>query len=343
MDREVGFGIVGCGNIGPTHAAGVMAAPGARLVAVCDLVADKAGAMAEKHGNPRVYTDYAQMLADDEVEAVCVCTPSGLHGDMAIAAARAGKHVLTEKPMEITREKIDAMIAAGREAKVKLAVIFQRRTSPLWRKVHEAVACGQLGRMVLGDAYLKYWRDQAYYDSGEWRGTWALDGGGCLMNQGVHCVDLLQWIMGPVQSVFAYADHLRWRIEVEDTAVIVLRFASGAFGVIEGATSVTPGLAHRLEFHGEKGTIMIDGERVVRWTVDGQDLSAEELAGGGPSAAADPLAISGSGHAAQIADLVRAIREDRKPYVSGDDGRAAVELILAIYESARTGREVRLT
>jgi len=342
MAKEIlGFGIIGCGTIGPWHAKAIANVPEARLVATCDLIEDRARALADEYGARRHYADYQQLLADPQVDVVCICTPSGLHSDLALAAAQAGKHALSEKPMDITLAKADAMIAAHRQAGTKLAVIFQRRTSPLWQRVRELVAAGKLGKLVLGDAYLKYFRSQEYYDSAEWRGTWVLDGGGALMNQGVHCIDLLVWVMGPVDTVYAFAQPLVRKIEVEDTAVAALRFRNGAFGVLEGTTSVTPGLSHRLEFHGELGSIRIDGENVVEWHVPGEEAPGEG-GGKGGTAASDPRDIAEDGHTIQIRDLVAAIKEDRKPMVSGEDARPAVELILAVYQSARTGQPVRL-
>lgn len=360
-NETVGYGIVGCGVIAPWHAEPLRDhVRGARLLACCDEVPERARAFAEKYGIPRVYERYGDLLADPEVDAVSICTPSGLHGDMVIAAAQAGRHTLTEKPMDITLAKIDAMVEAAGGNGTKLAVIFQRRTSPLWQRVRETVQAGKLGRMVLGDAYLKYYRSQDYYDSGAWRGTWALDGGGALMNQGVHLVDQLQWIMGPVESLCGYADHLARNIEVEDTTVSALRYRSGALGTLQGTTSVVGsaewerdaagrvavrkwgGLDHRLEFHGDRGTIMVDGERIVRWVVPGEPEPDFSDAGMG-SAGSDPRAIGMRGHVIQIQDFVDAIREDRRPMVTGEDARPAVEIILAVYESARTGQRVRLS
>lgn len=313
---------------------------------MCDCIPERAEKLAAEYGNPKVYVDYHELLADPGVDAVCICTPSGMHADMGIAAAGAGKHVLCEKPIDIDLDKIDRLTAACRQAGVKLGCIFQRRTSGMWRNVREVVRSGRLGRMVLGDAYLKYYRSQEYYDSGDWRGTWALDGGGALMNQGVHCVDVLQWIMGPVRSVFAYTAHLVRNIEVEDTAVAALSFASGAFGVIEGTTSVTPGMDHRLEFHGAEGTIRVDGEKMAAWDVPGDEPAFFEGNGGvdmkAGTAASSPTAIGTEGHQMQVENLVRAVREDHDPMVTGEEARRSVEIILAIYESSRTGREVRL-
>lgn len=355
----VRYGVIGCGVISPWHLRSLKEhVKGVHVVAVSDEVPERAEARAKEFGVSKFYTRAEDLLADPDIDAVSVCTPSGLHGDIVIAAARAGKHAMTEKPIDITLEKIDAMLAACQEHKTKLAVIFQRRTSSLWQLVRETVQSGKLGRMVLGDAYLKYYRSQDYYDSGAWRGTWALDGGGALMNQGVHLVDQLQWVMGPVDSLFAFADHLARNIEVEDTSVAALKFKSGAFGTIEGTTSVIGsaeweknadgrvevtkwgGLEHRLEFHGDRGTIMVDGERIVRWTVPGEpepDLTNENAG----SAASDPTAIGMRGHIIQLQDFVDAIREDRRPMVTGEDARPAVEIILGVYESARTGKLVQ--
>ncbi len=343
---DIRFGIVGCNMIAPWHAGALREIEGARLVAACDRVEEHARRVAREFGAEKVYNDLDAMLADPEIDAVSICTPSGLHTKMGTAAARAGKHVLTEKPIGIRLEEIDEMIAAAHEAGVKLGVVSQMRTLPLWRRVRKAVQGGKLGRMVLADMVMKYFRSHDYYANSAWRGTWALDGGGALMNQGVHCVDLLLWIMGPVISVFAFADHLVREIEVEDTAVAALRFADGSLGAIEGATSVTPGMEHRLEFHGALGTICIRGESIQTWDIPGEErITNGERAGADiklGSGASSPTAISTEGHRIQIADFVAAIREDRDPMVTGEDARRAVELILAIYRSASTGEPVFL-
>ena len=348
MKDKVGFGVIGCGSIAPWHAGSILNVPDAELVAVCDIIEDRANALAAGHGSPKVFIDYKQMLADPGIDAVCICTPSGMHAEIGIEAAKAGKHILTEKPIDIVLSKIDDLIRTARERNVKLGTIFQRRTSRVWQTVREVVASGALGKMVLGDAYIKYFRDQEYYDSGGWRGTWALDGGGALMNQGVHCIDLLQWIMGPVDSLFAHADHLVRKIEVEDTAVAAVKWANGAFGVIEGTTSVCPAMGHRMEFHGEKGTIAIQGETVIKWDVPGE---APDLLGttgkkegvdiNVGTARSSPTGMAIEGHTILVADLVEAIEEGRDPMITGEEARKSVEIILGIYKSARTGQAVR--
>ncbi len=347
MDK-VRFGIIGCGVIGPWHARAITDTQEAELVACCDIIEERARKLSNDFGVAKVYTDYKEMLADGDIDAVCVCTPSGMHGMVAMDAARAGKHIMCEKPVEITLPKIDEMVKVARESGVKLGVIFQRRTSPMWHRIKEAIDSGCIGKMVLGDAYLKYFRSQEYYDSGDWRGTWELDGGGALMNQGVHMVDILRWIMGPIDTIYANADHLARNIEVEDTACAVIKYKNGAFGVLQGTTSVTPGMDHRLEFHGDKGTICVEGERIVKWNVCGEEGDCSGNGNGGVdvkigTAATKPTSIATEGHQIQIQDLCRAIAEDRDPMVTGEEARKAVEVILAIYESARTGQPVKLS
>jgi predicted dehydrogenase len=355
----VGYALVGCGMIANWHARALKEVGGVTLLACCDEAPGRAEQFAVRYEIPRAYTSLDAMLADPEIDAVSVCTPSGLHGDVVVKAADAGKHAMTEKPIEITLSKIDTMVEACRRNGTKLGVIFQRRTSPLWKVVRETVQSGALGRLLLGDAYLKYYRSPEYYQSGAWRGTWELDGGGALMNQGVHLVDVLQWVMGPVDTIFSFADHLAREIEVEDTTVSAIRYRNGAFGTLEGTTTVVGsadwetspagevnvkscgGLEHRLEFHGDRGTIMIEGEKIVRWVVPGVPEPVIEDEGMG-SAASDPTSIGLAGHVIQLQDFVDAIREDRRPMVTGEDARPAVEIILSAYHSAKTGLPVKL-
>ncbi len=341
--EELGFGIIGCGVNAPWHVAGIKAARGARLAAVCDIIPEKAQEFAAKHGAPRWYVDYHEMLENPEIDVVCICTPSGLHGEPTIAAAKAGKHVLCEKPLEVTREKMDAMIAACRGAGVKLGGIFQRRTYPTIQAVRRMIQDGKFGKMVLGGAYLKYYRSPEYYKSAGWRGTWELDGGGALMNQGVHGIDEILWLMGPVKSVFARCDHLVRDIEVEDTAVILVEYESGAYGIIEGTTSVYPGMSTRVEVHGELGTAIIDEAKITTLKFLGEEVDAVASEADDTGVASDPRAIATHGHEVLVQDMVDAILEDREPMIPGEEHRKAVDLILAIYESARTRKEVYLS
>jgi predicted dehydrogenase len=276
-----------------------------------------------------------------------------MHGEHAIMAMRSGRHVIVEKPMEISRAAIDEMLRVQQQTGVKMAVISQHRFDAATQQVHQLLQKGAFGRLVLGTAQIPWWRSQKYYDSGAWRGTRALDGGGVLMNQSIHSIDLLQWLLGRVTRVVAYTDTLVHRMETEDVAVAVLRFASGALGAITATTGAYPGVGTRIEVFGDKGSAVIendslgflhlarDDQEVGDYGVSAQERIRTKLEGAPASGtAADPKALAVATHAAQIADMIRAIREDGTPLVDGDAARHPVEIILAIYESARTGKEV---
>ncbi|NMC18884.1 MAG: Gfo/Idh/MocA family oxidoreductase [Thermogutta sp.] len=345
---ELGFGIIGCGLIAKFHARAIADVRGARLAACYDVV----GAAAEKIGQEfgcKVYTDLDAMLADPNVHVVTVATPSGAHMEPAVAAARAGKHVIVEKPLEITMDRCDAIIRECEEAGVVLSTIFPSRFHGSSRLLKAAVEEKRFGRLTIGDAYVKWWRTQQYYDGGAWRGTWKLDGGGALMNQAIHSVDLLLWLMGPAAEVSAKTALLAHeRIEVEDVAVALLRFECGALGVIEATTAAYPGYLKRIELHGDRGSAVMEEEDIVKWDfaeVRPQDEEirrkmAEKVSGGG--GASDPAAIGHHGHAMQFADVVQAVQEGRKPLIDGHEGRRSVELIMAVYQSAETGKIVQL-
>ncbi len=357
MVDRLKFGIIGCGVIGPTHATAIAAVPEAQLVAVTDLDPARAQSLAEKHG-ATPYTDIEEMLDRAELDVVDVCTPSGLHGEHACRVMRSGRHVIVEKPMEITSPAMDQMLRVQEETGVKLAVISQHRFDAASQQAHDLVTEGALGRLVLGNAHVPWWRAQTYYDSGAWRGTWKLDGGGVLMNQSIHSIDLLQWMMGPVCGVHAYTDTLAHRMETEDVAVAVLRFASGALGTIAATTGAYPGVTTRIDVFGDKGSAVIEDDRLGflrlarddREEVGAYGMGAQDRARaasgqeqGGGATAADPAALSANTHAMQIADMIRAIRDDGTPLVDGRAARHPVEIILAVYESARTGQEVTLS
>lgn len=339
--EKMKFAIVGAGVISKFHADAITGNNRAELAAIVDVEEDKAKALAEKYGSGDVYTSYEEMLKRDDIDVVNVCVPSGLHAEIAIAAAKAGKHVFCEKPLDITIEKMDEMIQAAKDNNVKLGVVYQRRTFPAAIAARKAVQDGKLGKIVLGDAYLKYYRSQEYYNSAGWRGTWELDGGGALMNQGVHGIDLIQWIVGDVESVFARSAALVRDIEVEDTAVAVLKYKNGAFGVIQGTTSVYPGMETRFEIHGEKGTIVFADSGIKQWKFIDSDETAPDVEGT-ESASSSATNISASGHYILVDDMIDAIKENRDPMITGEEASKAVKLILAIYESAKTGKEVKI-
>ncbi len=334
-----GFGIVGAGVIAAMHAAAIGRLPGARLSAVTDADAAAAAAFAARSGTA-AEPGLDALLARDDVDVVCVCVPSGLHAEIGTRAARAGKHLVVEKPIDVTLEAADRLITAAREAGVTLTVISQHRFDSGLIELKQLIDDGALGRLVLGEASTKWYRAQAYYDSAPWRGTWAMDGGS-LMNQGVHYVDLLRWCLGPVAEVTAVCATQTHQIEVEDTALALVRFASSAVGTIMSTTAAAPGFPQRLEVTGTKGTVIVQDGHIVRRALAG-DPAAASGEPPGPGAAADPAAIEVAAHAAQLADLLAAISEGREPAVGGQDGRDALEIVCAVYESARTGRAVRL-
>lgn len=341
------FALAGAGVIGKVHARALASLDEAELVAVAD-PGPVGTELAGQYG-VRAYPDLETLLAAEAVDAVSIATPSGMHAEGAITAMHAGRHVVVEKPADITLPAIDRMLAVQREAGVKLAVISQHRWDPVSQRLYAAVSAGDLGRLVLGNAQVLWWRSQAYYDQGGWRGTWAMDGGGILMNQSIHCIDLLLWFMGPVQSVRAYTGTLAHAIETEDTAVASLRFASGALGSISATTAAYPGYATRIEVFGDRGSAAIENDRLAfLHTSDTTEAGHYGLSPGDVRAQSAAFAVKSENepaidtHAAQIADFIQSIHEDGAPLVDGIAGRRAVELILAIYESARTGREVTL-
>jgi predicted dehydrogenase len=334
-----GFGIVGAGIIAAVHADAIALLPDARLVAVTDVADGAARDFAAARGCDAEPT-LDDLLARRDVHVVCVCVPSGLHAEVGVRAAKAGKHLVVEKPVDVTLEAADRLLAAARQAGVTLTVMSQHRFDPGVTELKRLIDDGALGRLVLGEASTKWHRTQAYYDAAAWRGTWAMDGG-ALLNQGVHYVDLLRWCMGPAVEVTAVCTTQAHDIEVEDTALAIVRFASGAVGTISATTAAYPGFPQKLEITGTEGTVTVEDGQLVRTA-----LRAAADAAPPPStaqgAAADPAALDAVVHAAQLADLLAAADEGREPAVSGQDGRNALEIVRAVYESSRTGRPVRL-
>lgn len=333
MTVPIRCAILGTGMVARYHATAIAQTAGAELVAVCASGPERVAAAEAQFGVP-CETEYERVLGRSDVDVICICTPSGLHAAQAVAAAQAGKHVLVEKPMALTLADADAMIAASRQAGTVLAVALQRRTDPDFAAVHTAIQSGDLGRMVLGVVNIPYLRTQSYYDSAAWRGTWALDGGGALMNQGIHLIDLLLWYMGDIADVQARYDTMAHAIEVEDCITATVRFANGSFGSIAATTAAAPGFPHRVEVYGTRGGVQIEGETIVRWQADQQPgRSAQAPVDAGAGAA--PTGISAVGHTRLMGDLVEAIRQGRAPLVPGEEGRRSLAAVLAIYAAAR--------
>ncbi len=345
--KPIGFAIVGTGAIGEIHASAIKDVPGAELRAVYDRSSASATALVEKFP-ARIEADLNALLAATDIDVVCVTTPSGAHAEVAVPALNAGKHVFCEKPLEINVERIDSMIAAAAANDRLVAAVFPARLGLGARTVKAAVEAGRFGRLTLCSTYIKWWRTQQYYDEGGWHGTWALDGGGAMMNQAIHNVDLLQFLVGMPAKIHAFAGALAHeRIEVEDTLVASLQYESGALGVIECATSCSPGFNRRIEISGDRGSAVLEDDTIKVWDFmdeqpEDEAIRRGEADSGLKGGTSDPKMASNEGHRIQVEDLVAAIREGRPPLVDGESGRRAVAIVRAAYESAQSGQVVEL-
>ena len=338
--REFRFALVGCGRISRTHFDAIAAVEGLAVTGVCDVVEARAREAGERLGVPW-FTAYETMLRDAPADAVTIATPSGLHARQGVLAARAGKHVISEKPMAITLASADELVRACDEAGVYLFVVKQNRLNAPVQLLRRAIEKGRFGRIYLANTTVRWTRPQSYYDQAPWRGTWEFDGG-AIMNQASHYVDLLQWLVGPVESVMAKTATLARKIEAEDTGIAVLRFRNGAIGCIEVTMLTYPkNLEGSLTILGEKGTAKIGGmavNAVEHWDFAEPDADDALVAATG----ANPPTVYGYGHQGYYRNVLAVLRGESKPETDGRGGRKSLELILGIYESARTGREVSL-
>lgn len=341
--KKVRFGILGGGMIAHYHQQAIAANAdlGAQLVAVGDADRSRFAEIEARMGVPCATPD--EIMANPDIDVVCVCTPSGFHAANAIAAVRAGKHVLLEKPMALNLAEADAAIATAEQNGVLLAVVLQRRADPLFRQVKQAIDSGLMGDLTLGMVTIPYYRSAAYYAQAAWRGTWALDGGGVLMNQGIHLVDLLVWYMGNPTSIKAYATRLHRKIETEDTLAATLCFAGGAMATIAATTTTAPGFPHRVEIYGTKGGVQLEGEALIRWDLaDGVQppvQAAPTFSSVSAGAGGDPRGIAADGHIAVIRNFLQALRGEAPLLADGREGRRAVSTILSIYDAAGLTRE----
>lgn len=331
------FGIIGAGLIADFHAKAILSLPNARLAGICGTNLQKVQNLASKY-NCRAFTDYMQMLDSQEIEIVTIATPSGAHMEPAISAAEHGKHVICEKPLEISLARIDKMIEAHKRAGTSLGGIFNFRFHDSLPYLKKAVDSGRFGRITCASVFVPWWRPESYY-KGSWHGTRKLDGGGAMMNQAIHMVDILQYLMGPVESLQAYSETLAHEIEAEDTATGILRFRSGALGMIFGTTASYPGQFRRLEITGTKGTVIQVENSFKVWQFEDQSDYDNEIltrfgqieGGGGVS---DPSAIPFEPHAKNIATFLDALESGKEFEINGTEARKAVEIVLAIYKSA---------
>jgi len=339
------FGIIGSGSISAIHAKAIAAMDGSGLISVFNHRLESAEKLASQYGG-RAFSDIDEFLADPELEIVTIATPSGAHFDPAMAALKADKHVLCEKPLEITTARIDELMETAAASGKTLAAILNRRFNPAMEAFKQACEKQRFGRPTSASCYIKWFRDQAYYDSADWRGTWALDGGGALMNQGIHSIDALLHLAGPVKSVQAMTACLAHeRIEVEDIGIAMLEFENGARGVIEGSTCTWSGSGHpaRIQLSGTEGSVFLADESFEVWDFKNalpEDAGVHEtlMSGGkGGLGANDPKAINFLQHQRNFEEVVSAIRDGRVPCVSAVEARKSVELIEAIYQSAAAG------
>jgi UDP-N-acetyl-2-amino-2-deoxyglucuronate dehydrogenase len=335
------IGILGGGNISDTHARAAAAIPGVKVVACYGANRERTAKLASRH-DAVLYDDLEKFLAHRPMEIVAIGSPSGRHAEQGIAAARRGLHVLSEKPLDITTRRADELIDACAAAGVKLGVFFQDRLRPDVARIKRMLDEGELGKPVMIAGRVRWYRPPEYYSGSKWRGTWKLDGGGALMNQAIHTVDLVQWLFGPVVRVSSVVATRIHDIEVEDTAAAVIEFTSGAIGTIEASTSLFPGYPRRLEVTGSEGTIVLEDDKIVR-------MDLRSSAGNGPAAVAaapppenvaSPVVSDASAHQRVIEDFIRAIRDDAIPATDGREARRSVELVETIYAAARKQRAI---
>lgn len=344
MNKELKLkiGIVGCGTIASIHAQAIQESRNLELISVFSRTENKARAMGEKF-DVEWNTDWNAFISDSELDAVSICTPNGNHLDYGEKAACSGKHVIVEKPIEVTMERAKRLIQVCEENRVALAVIYQSRFITEIKELKRKLDEQEIGKLLLGDAYIKWFRDQEYYDSGAWRGTFALDGGGVLINQAIHTIDLLQWFMGDVESIYGKVDTMTHkRLEGEDNAVAVIRYKSGALGVIESSTSIQPAQARRIELHGENGTITLNGDKVKMLKAGEQESEIQEKKSTASGAASPMAGFSVEPHRFQFEAIAESINEGREPSVSGKESLKSLAIVLAIYESSKTNLPVSM-
>ena len=338
--KKLRIGIIGTGAIAGHHIKSVQELENCELVALASSSKERAIEASSKH-RVVAYRSYQQLIDNPTIEAVIICTHSGNHLEPALAAAKEGKHILVEKPIEVNSTKAEKMITTCQEAGVQLGVVFQNRFSSGYLKLKQAIDAGKLGKLILGNAYIKWFRSAEYYQKSHWKGTIAGDGGAALINQGIHTIDLLLDSMGDVESVFGKIKTVKHQIEGEDLGVAMLTFKNGALGTIEGSTAIHPGYPERLEIYGEKGSIILEAGNIVSWEIEGEESIA--LNGhANNSGNSNPMDIGHQLHKAQIHNFVEAILNNERPLVDGPSGTKSLTIIESIYLSAKEQKEIFL-
>lgn len=342
----IGYAVVGLG-IGMAHADAAYASPNAKLVAVCDIDPAKLQKAAKKYQGVRTYQSFEEMLQDPDIHIVSICLPSGMHADFAVRAMEAGKHVLIEKPIDITPDQAKRIEAARLASGMKAGVVHQNRYNCNMYPIKEAIQSGRIGRLILGTFAVKWYREQSYYDRGGWRGTWEMDGGGSLMNQAIHTVDLMQWLMGEVASVTSTMGIYNHQINTEDMTASLITFKNGATATFVSTTCAYPGISTEICLYGTGGSVEADADQLKVWKMkDAQDEDAEESAMlatygmGNMGYPQDPQNPRIFGHAHVVEDMILAVRDDRDPDITPTEAIKSVAIINAVYQSARTGKTV---
>ncbi len=337
-EDNLNFAIIGTGVAAEIHAKCIEEISETNLVAVSSLTRERAKRFAQLHGCD-YYTDYNEMLKRDDIDIVCITTPSGTHAKIGIDVAKSGRHVIVEKPIDVSLKNAKDLIDACREENVKLSVIFQHRFADDIVTLKNAIDNGEVGRINFGAAHTKVYRTQEYYDRAEWRGTWELDGGGALINQSIHYVDLLYYLVGSIDEVFAYTATRGHEIEVEDEAVASVKFENGAIGLIEANTNAYPGFYSRLDIYGDNGSVIIQDDRIVELALkSGKREHWNESSTFDHASPAVPSDL----HKRQFEDIVNAIKSGRESLVNGEEGLKSLEAVLAIYKSAKIGKSVKV-
>lgn len=339
--ESLGIALVGCGLISKVHLAALREIPEAHICGVWSRNPETTKRCALEN-QVRAYQSFEAICEDSEVRVIILCTPPGFHVDHGLQAAAAGKDLIIEKPIDIDFLKAKKLVETYRKLGLKLAVIFQNRYTKAARQVKTAIDQGVLGKLILGDAYVKWYRSPEYYASADWRGTWEIEGGGALINQAIHSIDLLQWFMGGVKSVSGSIRTTTHQIQTEDLGVAVLEFHNGALGVIQGSTAIVPGFKERIEIHGQKGTIVLEGGNIKEWKVDGFNeadyVHSEKISFGKTNSPA----ISHLNHQTQLQEIISSIQKGKDPEVNGEEGLKSLEIVLGVYQSSQNEQKVYL-
>lgn len=343
-NNKIGYAVAGLG-VGRIHVEAALKYDKCELVAVCDLVQSKLDKITEANPEVRAYTDFDELLKDDEVDIISICLPSGMHAEYAVKAMEAGKHVLVEKPIDITVAAAEKIEQARLRTGKKVGCIYQNRNNAVMKPLKEAIDSGKLGRIFLGTFAVKWYREQSYYEGKQcWHGTWEMDGGGSLINQAVHTLDIMQWLMGEPESVTSTMSINNHKIETEDLTASIFRFKNGATATFLSTTCIYPGLSTDIQVYGTNGSVELDADVLKRWKIVGQDECDEEdmldRYGRGNRVACAYEPGMKYGHVTQVEDMVDAVLEDRDPQITPREAMKAVRLIEAVYKSAKTGETV---